>query len=212
MSNHLFQILTARLWIRYNSIFSQAWNRQAYEAALVTEDFLNGAAFDAAYTNDIEGGRLFAEIQANSSTYQRLNVVDCIKAYDKRAITDRKTVLVVTSSPRPTWDRYTIVGAPARTSTGAVNSIYAVDDFVGNEVASSTWDWMCDTLDAAIYPKPNCDLSDVLAGKADWSPFAPGIKVDYCLSDYVGESCTLEFCKCHWLTYIECLLTFQRSD
>jgi hypothetical protein len=162
----------------------------------VTEDFLKGAAFDAGYTEpsptDPDQRRLFAEIQKNSSTYQRLDVMDCIKAYNKKAVIDRKTVLVVTSSPRPVSNTTYSFGPPVVLGDGSPNPIYATDDFVGNEVAASTWTWMCPETDT--YPAPECSLKDVLAGKAEWSPFYSGVKVDYCLSEYLGEQCTLDFC------------------
>ena len=162
----------------------------------MTTDFLNGAPFNAGYTeptpDDPDQRRLFGEIQKNSSTYQRLDVMDCIKAYNKKAIIDWKTVLVVTSGPRPVINDEYYFGPPAFLDDGTPNSIYAAEDFVGNEVATSTWDWMCPGTDT--YPSPECDLTDILNGKEEWSPFFSGIKVDYCLSEYLGEQCTLDFC------------------
>ncbi|KAF2134767.1 hypothetical protein P153DRAFT_329435 [Dothidotthia symphoricarpi CBS 119687] len=168
---------------------------QAYEAALVTEDFLNGAPFDAGYTEpnswDSDQRRLFGEIQNNASTYQRLEPLDCLKAYNKKAVTDRKTVLVVTSSERPYLGEYSSFGLQNTTlNDGSPNPVYATADFVGNEVAGNTWDWLCAETASSNIP---CDLTDVLSGREEWSPFASGITVDYCLSDHVGESCTLDF-------------------
>jgi len=111
--------------------------------------------------------------------------MDCIKAYNKKAIIDRKTVLVVTLGPRPRINYTYYLGPPAFLDDGTPNSIYATEDFVGNEVATRTWDWMC---------PGRCDLTDVLNGKEEWSPFFSGVKVDYCLSEYLGEQCTLDFC------------------
>ncbi len=79
--------------------------------------------------------------------------MDCIKAYNKKAVLDRKTVLVVTSDP------------PLYSS----NSILAVDDFVGNEVGDQTWSWMCPDPDGYYYK--DCDLASVLDGSEPWSPF-----------------------------------------
>jgi hypothetical protein len=186
--------------LSYNSVFSQSWTRQAYEAGLVTADFLNGAPFDAGYTQgdnypdlnlyapDMD---LWQQIQANASTYQRLEVMDCIKAYNKHAVTDRKTVLVVTSDPPPTTND-SFISVPLYVGD-KTNSIYAVDDFVGNEVTEKTWEWMC--AEANDYPYPDCDLSSVLDGSQPWTPFLPGTNVDYCLSEHLGEQCTLDFCK-----------------
>lgn len=78
----------------------------------------------------------------------------------KKAIIDRKTVLVVTSGPRPGMNYTYSFGLPAFLDDGTPNSIYATEDFVGNEVATITWDWMCP--DADTYSKAECNLTDVL--------------------------------------------------
>lgn len=170
-------LTSAPLHLVYNSVFSQSWTRQAYEAALVTPDFIDGAPFVADYYgSDLEA--LFEEIQANSSTYQRLEPMECLKAYNKKAILDRKTVLVVTSLNR---------------EDGSRNSVWTVDSYVGNEVLTGlSWSWMCDRSN---YEVDGCDLTDVLEGRKEWKPFQTESTVDYCLSEYLGEQCTLDFCK-----------------
>lgn len=186
----LILITSAPLHLVYNSIFSQSWTRQAYEAALVTEDFLDGANFYFSYAGS-DRQKLFTEIQQNLTTYQRLEPMECLKAYNKPAILDRKTVLVVTSSRRPPLNGS---GLNITLNDGSVNPIYDKEDFVGNEVNlnGGSWDWMCDTYHNYSVV---CNLEDVISGQKQWSPFFPGIKVDYCLSEYLGEKCTLDFCK-----------------
>ncbi|KIW04859.1 uncharacterized protein PV09_04041 [Verruconis gallopava] len=219
----LILITSAPLHLVYNSIFSQSWTRQAYEAALVTPDFLAGAPFDAGYTEYStarEGGRrLFGEIQANSSTYQRLEPMECIKAYNKKAILDRKTVLVVTSlKTRPLLSTSYGPDSPARLDDGSTNPVFAVEDFVGNEVGTGTWNWMCDNL-YDYSSDEGCDLTDVLSGNKEWSPFMPGVKVEYCLSEYLGEQCALDFsfglmmvvCVCN-LIKLSCMVTLCFSS
>lgn len=164
----------------------------------MTEDFVNGAPFYAGLTDDYTdaGGRgLFAEIQRSSSSYQRLDSMSCLKTYHKKAIIDRKTVLVVTSSPRPYHRKpNSLDGLPEYLSDNeSPNSIYAVQNFVGNEFAFSIGGWMCPGTNDSFSSR-ECDLTNVLNGREEWSPFYQGVKVDYCLSEYIGERCTLDFC------------------
>jgi hypothetical protein len=193
-------LTSAPLHLVYNSVFSQQWVRQAFEAALVTQSFLDGAAFEAGYTEPMpwedNEPRVFAEIQRNLTTYQRLDSMECLQAYNKPAILDRKHVLVVTSSPRPDVVTYGI-DPNVTLNDGTQNPIYDVQDFVGNDVIGVTWDWMCDTYSIAEGDRwvDECDLTDILEGRKPWSPFMKNIEVDYCLSDYTGELCTLDFCE-----------------
>ncbi|KAJ9654101.1 hypothetical protein H2201_009048 [Coniosporium apollinis] len=126
----------------------------------------------------MDSSSLFSEIQANSTRYERLDQRECIELYRKKAILDRKTVLVVTSDEE--WQ-------PG-------NSVLAYEEYVGNAVEIGTWFCPDDNIDDwGFISGSDCDIDAVLSGSEKWTPFASNVTVDYCLSEYLGEQCTLDF-------------------
>ncbi|KAH7359931.1 hypothetical protein BKA66DRAFT_500046 [Pyrenochaeta sp. MPI-SDFR-AT-0127] len=184
----LFAFSSVPLHLFYNSIFSQSWTRQAYVAALVNEDFIEGGSFDAGwFERRYSGGRhLLEDIQANASLYEKLDVLECVKAYDKKALLDRKHVMVVTTTPRQQVTSRSSYAVNATLPNGRINSLYALEV---DESTFASWppsSWMCPTSE-------KCNPTEQLARGQVWHPFSGNVTVEYCLSNYIGEKCTLDF-------------------
>lgn len=113
---------SALIHLFYNSVVFVSLSGNDYYFAIVTEDFLSGAPFNLTASNwvpflinpvvgpvnDTFGPDLeqqisqqwtdwYTDIQRNVSTYERLDNLDCIKAYANKLVTNRRNVVLVSS-------------------------------------------------------------------------------------------------------------------
>lgn len=116
--------------ISYNSIFSQSWARQAYVTASAShEDVIELGSFDAGWFERRYSRRrhLLEDIQANNSKYEKLDVLECVRAYDKKALLDRKHVMVGTTTPQQQVNSRSSQKWNATLSDERTNPLYAVE-------------------------------------------------------------------------------------
>jgi hypothetical protein len=143
-----------------------------YFVAAVTPDFLRGANWTVPTANQNQIA-LLQGLQRNASTYQRLEVEDCIRAYGVGFISDRRHLLLVTHNR--TVDN-SVIGTLNWTYNGLGTAWEC-----GTNVTSAmnlVTEASC-TTEAALQRLP------LLAGGSH--------VVDFCLSQTVSDQCRLEF-------------------
>jgi len=89
-----------RAFHRYNSAFFPSLSSNDYNVIYATADFVNGAAYNSTAIGSawLPPGYDPAPVQLNISQYEKLDNSQCIQAYAKDFITDRRTVVVISSN------------------------------------------------------------------------------------------------------------------
>ncbi|KAG9820342.1 hypothetical protein KCU98_g17729, partial [Aureobasidium melanogenum] len=191
----------------YNSVVFSALSASNYMAALVTDDFLQGAAWnssklDLMQENEDKVQRQLARLQNNIDRLTRLDNKDCIRAYGTNLLqSTHKNVLVVSD---------TNVTGPL------ITTYYHEAEMLVNDL-----DWICGKQ--FIIAKYKCDAKSMLSHATNWTitddvtnpgesgaasygqgfaGYYPGnavgegpwfkASVQYCLAEEVEERCTVQ--------------------
>lgn len=183
----------------YNSVIFLSLSTNEYFWAVTTEDFVSGAPFNlsnsnynAPMLNPIENSDVFVgtpgsftsavdwqyqyeQIQLNVSTYDRLSNEECISTYSQRLISDRRSVVAVSSA------------------TNDTNSVFVFDaseiDSGGDTDPSN---WICSQSTELVGAEDlTCDATPYLEQPEDWKLF--GYPIVYCLSERVPGSCAVKY-------------------
>ena len=138
--------------------------------AVVTEDFPTGAAFKHSITDNAAGVNVTAAmtiLQKNATTsFQNMSNSECIRAYGKTYVTDRRDVLVVTS-------------VQINASIGSVRHAQSND-------AQPRNNWVCDDTQEL-----GCDIARAVGNASSWT--VNKMPVAYCLSMQTPQVCRFEF-------------------
>ncbi|KAG9686786.1 hypothetical protein KCU95_g11437, partial [Aureobasidium melanogenum] len=182
------------LHLLYNSVVFSTLSASNYMAAVVTNDFLEGAAWNTSTLGFIEtdatGQRQLARLQNNTDRLKKLDDEDCIRAYGTNLLeSDWKNVLVVSN---------------ANVTAPLITAYYHRADKLIDDLG-----WICGS------PGSNtCDTKSMLSHPQDWtitdllyqteygsyslgymrSPVGPwyNASVQYCLAETAGEHCTVK--------------------
>ncbi|KAH0296743.1 hypothetical protein KCU71_g13779, partial [Aureobasidium melanogenum] len=195
------------LHLLYNSVLFSTLSASNYMAAVVTNDFLQGAAWnnsrlDLLQETEVTGQRQLARLQNNIDRLTRLDNRDCIRAYGTNFLeSDWKNVLVVSN---------------ANVTGPLITTYYHRADQLTNDL-----NWICGKQSALA--KDECDTKLMLSHAANWiianrqenqnttllaeeglaysgygmsdreaeGPWAAA-SVQYCLAEEVKERCTVK--------------------
>lgn len=180
----------------------------AYYLVAVTEDFqptplwqefpdrmfLNNYCPGIDYDLDIRPKTLseLQKIQQHSVNYTKLSPTECISAYSTSFLSKKRTLFLVTDFPSSVY-----------------GSLLAVGGYADFTVNLNRLSWMCNRtyIDCTSPPLVCRDvLPKVLANADDWRPFAfrGGPRVQFCLSETVPETCSLQLSLAIILVVIIC--------
>ncbi|KAH0842981.1 hypothetical protein FOPE_07835 [Fonsecaea pedrosoi] len=184
----LLGISSIPLHLVYNSIFYSALATNNYSVLYASESFAQGASYDKTQFPDSEECNV-TDIQAHAAKdFVRLNNEDCIHAYARDFVEDRRNVIVVVKNP------------PANEG-----SLFKIADNEFPKVITSKYNafaWICDDPDVVNQTHACCEnqwgfvpcskITPKLVDIADqWS--TGGFEVDHCLSEPVESQCHLHF-------------------
>ena len=172
---------------RYNSVFYSALATNNYNVLYASESFVQGADYDTTKFADTQECNI-TDIRSQVRTFEKLNNEDCIHAYAKDFVADRRNVIVVVKNPPQNE-----------------GSLFKIED---SEFPSKITDsynpfaWICDSPTIVNetgaccenqYGFVPCDkITPKLLDIADqWE--TGGFQVDHCLSESVDSSCHLHF-------------------
>ncbi|KAH0153040.1 hypothetical protein KCU67_g9632, partial [Aureobasidium melanogenum] len=194
------------LHLLYNSVIFSTLSASNYMAALVTDDFLSGAAWNNSKLDLIQETeatiqRQLVRLRNNIDRLTRLDNKDCIRAYGTNFLqSSHKNVLVVSD---------------ANVTEPVVETYYHRADYLDDDL-----DWICGRQFGL--PKHTCDPKSMLSHATDWiitdfefytreigeTSFGPGFagdeedaavvgpwfkaSVQYCLAEEVEERCTVK--------------------
>lgn len=173
---------------RYNSVFYSALATNNYSVLYASQDFIQGASYDKAKYPDTEACNV-TDIQARASKeFVVLNNEDCIHAYARDFVEDRRNVIVVVKNP-PTNE----------------GSLFNITDNEFPQKITSAYNpfaWICDDPNVVNQTGACCEnkwgfipcskITPKLVDIADqWS--TGGFEVDHCLSELVESQCHLHF-------------------
>lgn len=152
-----------------------------YTVALVTKDFINGAPFAAPPNLPENTLGLLRSIQRNLSSYERLEAVDCIRAYKVDFLSDRRHVAMIAVATDETAELGPAV-------LGYMNWTY---DKIQNS-------WVCggniSGENSQILPEDIADYDCTVEDALESLPIAFGdYEMDHCLSERVVDACRLQF-------------------
>ncbi|KIW64190.1 hypothetical protein PV04_09143 [Phialophora macrospora] len=177
------------LHLVYNSVFYSALATNNYSVLYASQSFVQGATYDKNKFPDTEECNV-TEIQAGAraGNFTVLNNEDCIHAYARDFVEDRRNVIVVVKDPP--------------TNQG---SLFKIADNEFPEKITSQYNpfaWICDNPDVVNQTDACCEnkwgfipcskITPKLVDVADqWS--TGGFEVDHCLSEPVESQCHLHF-------------------
>ena len=223
----LIALSSIPLHLLYNSAVFSSISTPSYMAAVVSPDFLNGAPFGASFPHPIAccnntqqmvyrngstvnhagffDNRYLTDYEAqrirklrDSQSIHRLDNDACLKAYRKDFIADRRDVLVVSSGHRTNDSLLTFA-----------TSVPAVELPNRSSSQSISYTWTCciencsGGLDGPIvgddFPQKSCPFPD-----HNWT--IDGNSIEYCLSESIPQSCTLQFSLVIMIIVISCNL------
>ncbi|KAK5047311.1 hypothetical protein LTR84_006833 [Exophiala bonariae] len=177
------------LHLLFNSSFFSSIASMNYSSVLATPGFLQGDRFDLNSTKYVTGSygssayteqaltRLQEEVMTNRTQFERLENAACILAYANDLITNRRSVIMVTSDDSPR----------------ANGSVLSFTTGVTAMPQSYSYDWICPLPPAPYYtwqsPYYSCpeQITRGLIDPEHWTPF--NVTVQYCLSQKVEEQC-----------------------
>lgn len=172
----------------YNSVFYSALATNNYSVLYASQDFIQGASYDKTKYPDSEACNV-TDIQARASKdFVVLNNEDCIHAYARDFVEDRRNVIVVVKNPP--------------TNEGSLFNI--TDNEFPQKITSeyNPFAWICDNPDVVNQTGACCEnkwgfipcskITPKLVDIADqWE--TGGFEVDHCLSEPVESQCHLHF-------------------
>ncbi|PGH17413.1 hypothetical protein AJ80_04783 [Polytolypa hystricis UAMH7299] len=163
-------ITSAPFHLLYNSVVFTTLSAHNYDWAVVTEDFLRGAPFNATFSKYIDEYAQrqvvkYTKLQEKVKDYERIGSHECIRAYASAFQGTRGHVALVSSERR------------SNTSILAFDSALA-----GYEGTNS---WLCSEA------SKSCNTDSILASPGPWK--VHGYPIDYCLSQAVPERCSVQF-------------------
>lgn len=110
----------------YNSAFYSSIAAVDYDIFIVTPDFVSGAAFNLSDATKYPQNFVDpASVQREISSYQNLTNSECIAAYSQVISTERKTVVIVSSSKNGT----------------ANNSLLDAQHYIFNQSVAGSYGW-----------------------------------------------------------------------
>ncbi|KIW21469.1 hypothetical protein PV08_02049 [Exophiala spinifera] len=183
----MLAISSIPLHLVYNSIFYSALATNNYSILYASQSFVDLAAYNETKfpnTRDLN----ITDVQSRAKSFERLNNADCIHAYARDFVEDRRNVIVVVKDP------------PA--NQGSLFNI-TQNDFP--EVITpkyNAFSWICDDPNVANETNTCCEnkygfvpcnkITPKLLDRANqWS--TGGFEVDHCLSETVESRCHLHF-------------------
>ena len=175
----LLAISTIPLHLFYNSaVFSSLYSLE-YHVWVVPVDFPDETAFS--YYNGSQASQLYYQYQqfrANATLFQRLENRACLEAYSNSIVSDRGTVLLVSSHN--------------------ATSVHASDNYIDSTLFFIKPGF---NVHQDIYPGPDewicgptqqfCDVRSAASNVSSW--VFEYWDVQYCLSQQVEEHCKLQF-------------------
>ncbi|CAD0099609.1 unnamed protein product [Aureobasidium mustum] len=141
------------LHLLYNSVIFSTLSASSYMAAVVTDDFLEGAAWnnsrlDLLQESETTGQRQLARLQNSTDQLRRLENKDCIRAYGTNVLQSSwKNVLVVSD---------------ANVTGPLIRAYYHHVDLAANDLS-----WICGKQ--AIAVTSECDTKLMLSNPRDWT-------------------------------------------
>ncbi|KEF58819.1 uncharacterized protein A1O9_03662 [Exophiala aquamarina CBS 119918] len=178
------------LHLLFNSSFFSSIASMDYHVIFATPGFLEGDRFNYttadmfswAMPSDTDIARVQQQVLQNSSRFERLENAQCIKTYAKDIITDRRSVIVITSD----------VPAP---ENGSV--FLATESFTASP-DTEAYPWICpisayatpgapQTYSYAYNGRCSTQVAKGEIDPANWRP--TNITAEFCLSEKVPEQC-----------------------
>lgn len=141
-----------------------------------------GTAINVAF-NDIVSDYPFEDLQRNVSSLQRLEPVECMSAYRSSLVSDRRSVLLVTSNSSAA-----VNGSLVDFTYRNIDATNAGQNFYGG--LFDPLSWMCAfflTYDSDTV----CNADDAIKRVDSWTLFQQPI--EYCLSEKVTDHCRLQW-------------------
>ncbi|KIX08225.1 uncharacterized protein Z518_02881 [Rhinocladiella mackenziei CBS 650.93] len=183
----LLGISSIPLHLVYNSIFYSALATNNYSVLYASQSFLQGASYDTVKFPDTEACNI-TDIRSRLNEFIILNNEDCIHAYAKDFVEDRRNVIVVVQNP------------PA--SEGSLFKTTENEFPAEITNAYNPFAWICDNPNVVNQTDACCEneygfvpcskITPKLVDMADqWS--TGGFEVDHCLSEPVESECHLHF-------------------
>lgn len=172
----------------YNSVFFSAIATNNYSVLYAADDFIQGAAYNQDQFPDTEECNV-TDIQARAQNdFVILNNEDCIHAYSKDFVEDRRNVIVVVKDPPA--DQGSLFKIAANEFPARITSEY------------NPFSWICDNPNVVNETGACCEnqwgfvpcskITPKLVDIADqWE--TGGFEVDHCLSEPVESQCHLHF-------------------
>ncbi|MCJ1281575.1 hypothetical protein MMC26_000895 [Xylographa opegraphella] len=190
------------LHLLYNSTIHQTIVANQYIVFVISEDFLNGAAFnvsscvahDPQYTFTTSKADYITEYNSvlqnlqlqDVSSIQNLSNEACIAAYGGSFVTNRGHVFAVSPKEDPPGNNSLL--------TVFFPPLIKVQSYEGN--------WVCTS--SAAYPASRCDVGTSKPDPSNWK--FVGHPIAYCLSQQAEEICRFEFSMQLLLAVILCNL------
>ena len=173
-----------------------------YNVISITPDFLTGAPWHLygflpswADPDPSQFGALVSSIQERATSFERLEVADCISSYGKPYISSRKNVLVVaqtssTDDRQWQWNEPLIPQRPVFFSSsgmpkGSIVGIYP-NPAPGPKSQHNPYDWLCDFPGSF----PLCFAQIDMGIRKEL--IVHGRNISHCLSERVEETCIME--------------------
>ena len=187
---------------RYNTILFSSIVSNDYNVISVTPEFLTGAPWHLygflPHWSDRSPNHfpdLISKIQRNAGSYEHLETDDCVSAYDKPYITDRKHVLLVSENDTVQtrqwrWNDFFNPRPPVLAPITGLprGSILAIDLTAapGPKSQYNPHPWLCDFPESF----PLCFARIGVGSQKEMR--LHGRIITHCLSEKVQETCNLE--------------------
>ncbi|KAH8153021.1 uncharacterized protein LAJ45_02608 [Morchella importuna] len=160
----LFLMLSSvPLHFLYNSAVFTTLETNSYSTTTVSEGALNR------YLSNTTSSDLY--YFTDPRTFNHTDKLACMKAYGKQMISDRRDVIIVTD------------GSAGAKFTGSHGFQEA-----GTNTGRQPFDWLCDSTGVTTL---SCNIDDAIARIDNWK--MNGGNVQYCLSEYMEENCSLGY-------------------
>lgn len=171
---------------RYNSVFFSALATNNYSILYATQDFVQGGSYDQQEFPDTEPLNI-TDVQARASQFERLDNEDCIRAYAKDFIEDRRNVIAIVKN---------VTGEPSLLHVSE-------QEFPAHITPQyNPYAWICDSPTVVNQTGACCEnewgfvpcpkIAPELVQMADqWT--TGGFEIDHCLSETVTSFCHLHF-------------------
>ncbi|EXJ94235.1 hypothetical protein A1O1_02628 [Capronia coronata CBS 617.96] len=175
------------LHLVYNSIFFSALATNNYNVLYASESFVDGNSYDTTRFADT-GACNVSDIQSRAKNFLALSNQDCIHAYAKDFVEDRRNVIVVVKNPPA--GQGSLFRVAANEFPPVITTKYDPFSWICDNAAVVNQTGACCENEFGVVPcsKITPKLLD-MAGQ--WS--TGGFEVDHCLSEPVESQCHLHF-------------------